>query len=423
MSITLKRAISFWLIGTILMNVVAFSDSPAPGDDLNKVSHDLNGIAAKLREAVSDVTDDNARKAGLDLSAELDATAEAARNAASPGFNGVVDARTFDRLTNIVSRARHLYETKPVFAFDDMDVALFDVAHLIVSLHHDPISFRVIALTPFRVVPATHDQLISAIYTAASTDQPQPHVTFRNSRTTWLIFSTTDQIDMQIIVGDQFPFECSIQTRQVNPEAVAVVKSKFPLIVRADSGAQKVSTSISAPQLFSQLVNEESTYIVESATIVEPGASIVIGGKPCSDCPEGNGHYEWTPLQISVSLYATSCPPHVVAKNIFQPYLCGGGGTNIEFHASPTFSVRRRNIPDTALGSVENVKVSRYSATDGVPLPANWASAELKCVFNDGDRMRAEETSVIRGQTNQSTLPHRYWEAGVTNDVLRITTR
>lgn len=226
------------------------------------------------------------------------------------------------------------------------------------------------------------------------------------SRTTWA----------RIYVENTEPFRFSVIRATTNPALWANVSASAPVIYRADSAQTANNQVLSAAQLFSITVNDNTTYDASSAKLAKLSHSVYDGVSPCECCTKSTGLLNsWTSSAISFSLSAPTCPSRWC--NAF--YHCGGGGTHSEISITPEFLVKRRGVPLEVVTDTQFVVLQRDTA-GRVPIAEGWSGVTVDGEFRDGDE-RAEK--VLHLTPGVPMANSDYWSSQILGNELIITTR
>lgn len=199
----------------------------------------------------------------------------------------------------------------------------------------------------------------------------------------------------------------SVESFQANPNLWANVPAPAAHVERADSNRTTNIGSMSAPQLFSVLMNNNTTYDASSATFasmsnIPPEAS----GSPCwCGCsPASAATPVWDSNTVSWSLSAPTCGYHYCTKGGgrfgIQTQSCGGGGTHAQVTLQPVFRVKVRGQPEQAPINSTTFALARNDVWTSSSLPPTWSTITVKGVFKDGDETNTCQLTVSKGVPN-----------------------
>jgi ElaB/YqjD/DUF883 family membrane-anchored ribosome-binding protein len=199
----------------------------------------------------------------------------------------------------------------------------------------------------------------------------------------------------RIYVEKQFPFHFVLSAFKDNPDLWATVKGNT-YKDNADSSKTSVAKTLSAVDMFSLTVGDNTTYDQSTATIVNVDGSHVEsqGTKPCDCCDGSSGSFgPWSANQVAYSLSAPTCG----AKHCSLFYFCGGGGTHVEVYIAPTFKVKKRNVPEIVPDpSHDLVWDMTRSESKNVTLGDDWNLVRVDFTLDDGDDKISNQTTVTK---------------------------
>jgi hypothetical protein len=448
----------------ILATGIAGRGEAADNDDFKNLVAQMLSLGAALAEV-----DPLTPPAGVNTSliqAKSDLSSAAQRLAlltSRPDYTLTeFDPKTYDQIASALVETRQVCETSSSLQLERLNSRLFVTASTFVKLPHPSTSWYILAISPSHVTPRGEETVVTV---AALTPDPSegmplgvaiqgtpartthggpglwqftlPEAVLRQTSTAiqldfqifikrLLLFSMQSSLSARLYVDPQPFFSIEVEPHADSPKAWATVDAKSQFVTRADSSHQTVSTVVTAPQLFAQLVGDDITYFRDSAKFADVHASVVRGGRPCEDCPEPRGSYEVSSdgIQMTVSLAAISCAPHLVSKPFPQlGYLCGGGGSNVEVRAQPSFLVRRRNVQEEVSLPAKTIHLNRASSDNSVALEPNWSSVKLTATYVDAAAPRKEEMILDHTHSSdRSASGDRSWHARIEGDRVIVRT-
>lgn len=459
MTVSIAKGLALALLATC---VAGHSEATDNGDP-KMLADQMLSLAAALSEVESSPSQASAANTLLSQ-ARSDVSSAARRLAllsASPNSTlSELDPKIFDQVATALVETRGVCETSSSLRFERVNSLLFATANTFVQLRHPSTAWYILAVSPLHVPPGGgHAVVTVAAVTPDSSDSAllgvsiqgnSPEVT-RSSAGLWhftlpdaipqqsstiqldfpisvrhlMLFSTQTYISARLYVDPKPFFSIEVDTRVDSPKAWVTVDAKSQYVTRADSYHQTVSGVVTAPQLFAQLVGDDITYFSNSAKFVDVHASVVVGGRPCEDCPQARGTYEVSAdgMRMAVSLAAISCAAHLVGKPFPQlGYICGGGGSNVEVRAQPTFLVRLRNTPEELNLPPKTVRLSRSSSDGSVGLASNWSSVRLSSTYVDADVPQKDEVILDRSHLSDGSVGGiRPWHGRIEGDRVILT--
>ncbi|WP_322065782.1 hypothetical protein [Burkholderia ubonensis] len=239
--------------------------------------------------------------------------------------------------------------------------------------------------------------------------------------TNFFVFKKTRTINGRVYVAKNQPFTFTVTSKRTNPDLWVDVVPMGVLTRRADSNLTSFVGVRTAPEVFSELVNDDVKYDMSSAFFKAMAyPSITQGVCPCPGCTPSSAQANWTSSQISWNLSAPNCAAHYVFKSVFNQWYCGGGGTHADVSFKPTFRVKRRDVPAEIVSSEQTFALDPGSASTPMAPVADWTSITVKGVFSDGDEHQERIVYVTPGvRVANSDL----WKASILPVGLVVQTR
>lgn len=451
------------LMMTILAAAVAGPSEAANNDDFRTLLTQMLSLGAALSEVDPLLLSPDASTGLIQVKSDLSAAARRLDMLTSRSDFVLTefDAKTYDQLASALVETRQVCESSASLRLERLNSQLFATASTFAKLPHPATSWYILAISPSHITAGISHPVINVValtpdpsdtlplgitiqgtspetshdgpglwhFTLPDTQIHQTSTTiqldFPISIRRMLLFSMQSLISARLYIDPQPFFTIEVEPRTDSPKAWATVDAKSEFITRADSSHQTVSTVVTAPQLFAQLVGDDTAYFADSAKFTNAHASIVPGGKPCGDCPEPQASYNVSAdgTQMTVSLAAISCAAHFVAKLAPQlGYFCGGGGSNIEVRVQPSFLVRRRNVQDEVVLPTKTIHLNRANTDNSIVLASNWSSVKLTSSYRDADVQRKEEVILDHSHlTDRTAGLDRSWHARIEENALVLT--
>jgi len=246
----------------------------------------------------------------------------------------------------------------------------------------------------------------------------------------WLgLFYDEARFNAKIYVRRAKPFDVSVRINEQNPALWNTVAAPRPYTATANSEQTTNAADVTAASLFSSLVNDDVTYDMSTATVLSWARSntdaIVASGSPCaSGCVAASGTWSWAANRLTYDLRAPSCAMHIINPSGFfeVPYQCGGG-TNSNFSNTPTFRVKRRNVPEEVNHSEQALALARKSTSAAVALPSGWTSIDVITVYRDGTERAEGRVRLTSAAPAKLTANEPLWKVEVLGQGLVVSTR
>jgi hypothetical protein len=447
--------------------ILVYTIMPVPAAQAQVVhAADLGGlliVLGQLRQSLDDVinTVDSESAARINqLKIAVDSTISEVDKVIKDGFDKAqtTETKLFSDVNNVIERTNHELESKGFLAYIGVNSTLVNVATTLEGVPFVKVKPYLFATSPLRLSPDATDRLISFYGHFPDIDKSHPatvevemagvgkkrlnlakyvgnqlgfqlpgeyvkegqflEMLVSIPTVKYYVWHTTEDIRARMYVERRDVFSFDIKAFQENPALWATIVAPSERHERADSNRTSNSQTLTAKELFSTLVNDDTTYDMSSATFVTVGHRESQSVPPCHcGCNGGNATFSsFDANTVSFALSAPNCGAHMCA--VFDS--CGGGGTNADIWLKPTFKAKRRGIQETAPLQSQWFAAKRRSVTPDFDLGPQWSTVTVTGTFKDKDEEYKRQITVTKGRPIGNS---ELWKVEIVNDHLRIETR
>ena len=447
--------------------IVASTLMPAPMAQAQVVhAADLAGllvVLGQLRQSLDGVinTVDAESAARINqLKTVVDGTIGEVDKVIKDGFDKaqITETKLFSDVNDVVERTNQELESKGYLAYIGVNSTLVNVATTLEGIPFVKVKPYLFATSPLRLSPDANDRLVSFYGHFPDIDKSHPasvevemsgvgkkHIELGKyvgnqlgfelpgeyvkegqfvemlvsiPTVKYYVWHTTEDIRARMYVEKRDVFSFDVNAYQENPALWATVVASSERQERADSNRTSNIQTLTARDLFSTLVNDDTTYDMGTATFISIGHHEDQSGPPCHcGCNGGSAAFSgFDANTVSFALSAPNCGAHMCS--VFDS--CGGGGTNANIWLKPTFKVKKRGVQETAPLKSQSFSAKRRSLTPDFELGPQWSTVTVVGTFKDKDEEYKRAITVTKGvPIGNSEL----WKVAIVNDRLRIETR
>jgi len=369
----------------------------------------------------------------------------------------ITEQKLFSDVNDVVQRTNDELEKKGYLAYIGVSSSMVNVATTLEGIPFVKVKAYLFATTPLRLNPDASDKLVSFYGHFPDIDKSHPatvevetagmtkkkydlavyvgnqigfqlpseyikegqFVEMRVSIPTvkYYVWHTTEDIKARLYVEKRNAFTFKVDAYQENPALWATVVAPNERHERADSNRTSNTQTLTAKDLFSSMVADNTKYNMETAVFASMAHREAQSGPPCHcGCNGGSASFAgFDANTVSFSLSAPTCGFHMCG--VFDS--CGGGGTDADIWLKPTFKVKNRGVQETAALKSQELSGKRRSVID-FDLGPQWYIVTVVGTFKDQDEQYQRQVTVTKGVPIANS---ELWKAEVVNDQLQIQTR